>query len=223
MLGYPWISCRFAWHPKQCFGRADSQEWFLHTYWLDRLQYLELLNRLRLLDVSVKSLNEHWSSLLINQTKVFCRTDLESTMCLLGWKKYKKYWQNLWLLAHAVTNQDKICFRHSGKDREVLSSFIGSLYVDTCCLNLFIRAVTSKMWPRHLIHSETIVLKLCWFSASKQVGTCHSQCADNIYCLWTDWKDASCVLSLSPMVGVALWMHTGRERERGRGFLKKVQ
>ena len=115
-----------------------------------------------------------------------------------------------------MTNQDKICFRHSGKDREVLSFFIGSLYVDTCCLNLFIRAVTSKMWPRHLIHSETIVLKLCWFSASKQVGTCHSQCADNIYCLWTDWKDASCVLSLSPMVGVALWMHTGRERERER-------
>lgn len=29
---------------------------------------------------------------------------------------------------------------------------------------------------------------------STQVGTCHSQCADSIYCLWTDWKDASAAL-----------------------------
>lgn len=29
---------------------------------------------------------------------------------------------------------------------------------------------------------------------STQVGTCHSQCADSIYCLWTDWKDASATL-----------------------------
>ena len=149
-----------------------------------------------------------------------CRTDLESTVCLSGWKITKNTgktygcWRTQWQTRIKFVS-DILAKIPIGK---FYHFFIGWLYADTCCLNLFIRAVISKMWPRHLIHSETIVLKLCWFSASKQVGTCHSQCADNIYCLWTDWKDASCVLSLSPMVGVALNAHREREREGQRIF-----
>lgn len=47
---------------------------------------------------------------------------------------------------------------------------------------------------------------LCDPGAAKEVGTCHSQCADNIYCLWSDWKDAS---GCSSECG-----HSARIRER---------
>ena len=61
-----------------------------------------------------------------------------------------------------------------------------------------VRSISCTTWLKHTrIHTVTNAYEhKAAANISTQVGTCHSQCADSIYCLWTDWKDASAALRL---------------------------